>query len=97
MASRNTDRPIRVGVLFSQSGPTSITEQSMLEATLFAIGEVNEAGGINGRELVAVCHDPGGDPLAYNLLANRLLAEDGVKVIFGCYMSSSRKAVLRAV
>lgn len=84
-------------MLFSQSGPTSTTEQSMLDATLFAIGEVNEAGGINGRELVAVCHDPGGDPLAYNLLANRLLAEDGVKVIFGCYMSSSRKAVLRAV
>ena len=97
MASRNTDKPIRVGVLFSQSGPTSTTEQSMLDATLFAIGEVNEAGGINGRELVPVCHDPGGDPLAYNMLANRLLAEDGVKVIFGCYMSSSRKAVLRAV
>lgn len=84
-------------MLFSQSGPTSTTEQSMLGATLFAIDEVNEAGGINGRELVPVCHDPGGDPVAYNLLANRLLAEDGVKVIFGCYMSSSRKAVLRAV
>ncbi len=69
----------------------------MLNATLFAIGEVNDAGGIDGRELVPVQYDPGGDPAAYHGMANRLLTEDSVKVIFGCYMSSSRKAVLRAV
>jgi branched-chain amino acid transport system substrate-binding protein len=69
----------------------------MLGATLFAIDEVNEAGGIDGRELVPICYDPGGDPVAYNANANRLLIDDGVKIIFGCYMSSSRKAVLRAV
>ncbi|KQU74205.1 hypothetical protein ASC75_22255 [Aminobacter sp. DSM 101952] len=89
--------PIRVGVLFSQTGVTAVMERSMLNATLFSIDEVNKAGGINGRELVAVHFDPGGDPFLYNRLANRLLIESGVRVIFGCYMSSSRKAVLRAV
>lgn len=97
MARKAAREPVRVGVLFSRSGPTAVTEQSMLNATLFAIGEVNDAGGIGGRELVPVHYDPGGDPAAYYRTANRLLTEDGVKVIFGCYMSSSRKAVLRAV
>jgi branched-chain amino acid transport system substrate-binding protein len=92
-----TEEPIGVGVLFSQTGVTSVTERSMLSATLFSIDEVNEAGGINGRELVPIHFDPGGDPVVYNRMANRLLAECGVRVIFGCYMSSSRKAVLRAV
>ena len=92
-----TEVPIEVGVLFSQTGVTSVMERSMLNATLFSIDEVNEAGGINGRELVPIHFDPGGDPLAYNRMANQLLAEHGVRVIFGCYMSSSRKAVLRAV
>ena len=88
---------MKVGVLFSQTGVTSVTERSMLNATLFAIQEVNEAGGINGRELVPVHYDPGCDAVAYNRLANRLLAEDGIRIIFGCYMSSTRKAVLKAV
>ena len=92
-----TEEPIKVGVLFSRTGVTSVTEGSMLDATLFSIDEVNAAGGINGRELIPVTFDPGGDPIAYNALANRLLTECGVRVIFGCYMSSSRKAVLRAV
>ncbi|WP_315918291.1 transporter substrate-binding domain-containing protein [Mesorhizobium sp. SP-1A] len=97
MARNLAQAPIKVGVLFSRSGLTAITEQSMLNATLFAIGEVNEAGGIDGRELVPIHYDPAGDPAAYYGTANRLLTEDRVKVIFGCYMSSSRKAVLRAV
>ncbi|MFU0504442.1 transporter substrate-binding domain-containing protein [Pseudaminobacter sp. NGMCC 1.201702] len=92
-----TEEPIEVGVLFSQTGVTSVMERSMLDATLFSIDEVNKAGGINGRELVPIHYDPAGDPIAYNRMADRLLAEHGVRVIFGCYMSSSRKAVLRAV
>lgn len=92
-----TEEPIKVGVLFSQTGSTAVTERSMLNATLFSIGEVNEAGGINGRELVPVAYDPGGDTNSYHHMANLLLGENDVRVIFGCYMSSSRKAVLRAV
>lgn len=97
MTATRTQEPIKVGVLFSQTGVTSVTERSMLNATLFAIHEVNEAGGINGRELVAIHYDPGSDAVAYNRLANKLLVDDGVRIIFGCYMSSTRKAVLKAV
>ena len=47
----NTD-PIRVGVLFSRSGTTASVEYSQLLGTRFAIQQINDGGGIDGRELV---------------------------------------------
>ncbi len=49
----------------------------MADATLFAIDEVNAAGGINGRELVPIHLDPAGDLTAYYYLAKQLLVEHG--------------------
>lgn len=92
----NTD-PVRVGVLFSRTGTTSRVELSQALGTSFAIREINEAGGIDGRELIAVPHDPECIPRNYRLLAERLVQEDRVNVIFGCYMSSTRKAVMPVV
>lgn len=89
--------PVRIGVMFSQTGWTAVTERTMLEATSFAIEEINRAGGINGRALVPVYRDPAGDPAAYQAMATELLSECGVKVILGCYTSSQRKAVLSAL
>ena len=51
--------PWRVGVLFSQSGVMAVIEETQLRATLLAIDEINQAGGINGRELVPLVYDPG--------------------------------------
>lgn len=89
--------PIKVGVLYSETGVTSAIENSQLLGTLLAIEEINEAGGINGRLIVPVRYDPQSEPLRYRALAERLVAIDNVKVIFGCYMSSSRKAVIPVV
>lgn len=87
----------RVGVLFSQSGVTAVIEESQLRATLLAIDEINQSGGVNDRELVPVIYDPASDAQTYALCAKRLMIEDGITTIFGCYMSSSRKAVLPVV
>ena len=92
----NTD-PIRVGVLFSRTGTTSRVEQAQSFGTFFAIREINDAGGIDGRELVAVHYDPECIPRHYRLLAEKMVQEDGINVIFGCYMSSTRKAVMPVV
>ncbi|WP_175166208.1 transporter substrate-binding domain-containing protein [Paraburkholderia fynbosensis] len=89
--------PIKVGVLYSETGVTSAIELSQLYATLFAIREINDAGGIDGREVVPIRYDPQSDPVRYRALAERLILEDDVPVIFGCYMSSTRKAVLPIV
>jgi branched-chain amino acid transport system substrate-binding protein len=84
-------------VLFSRAGITSRVERSQLMGTFFAIREINEAGGIDGRELQAVHRDPECVPLQYRNLAIELIQQERVNVIFGCYMSSTRKAVIPVV
>jgi len=92
-----TSEPWRVGVLFSSSGITAVIEETQLRGTLTAIDELNEAGGVCGREIEPVIYDPGSEPAAYGHLAKRLMVEDGITTMFGCYTSSSRKAVLPVV
>lgn len=89
--------PVRVGVLFSHTGVTSTIGLSQLHGALLAIDEINEAGGINGRELVPVQYDAQSNPQRYAQLAEQLIVQDKVNVIFGCYMSSSRKAVIPVI
>jgi ABC-type branched-subunit amino acid transport system substrate-binding protein len=87
----------RVGVLFSRSGATGVTESAHFFGTALAIEEINQLGGVLDRPLVPVVYDPKGDIAEYRKLATRLLLEDEVNVIFGCSRSSSRKAVLPVV
>ena len=96
MKSKSTE-PIRVGVLFSETGVTSVIEESERMGTLLAIQEVNESGGINGRELQAVSYDAKSRPARFASLAEKLILEERVHVILGCYMSSTRKAVIPVV
>lgn len=89
--------PIRVGILYPETGVISTIGCSQIQGSLLAIDEINQAGGIDGREIVPVRYDSRSTPAVYATLAERLIVEDKVNVIFGCYMSSSRKAVLPIV
>ncbi|MDM9559594.1 transporter substrate-binding domain-containing protein [Bordetella petrii] len=89
--------PVRIGILYSETGVTSTIGQSQLQGALLAIDEINAEGGLDGRELVAVRYDPASTPALYAELAERLIVRDHINVIFGCYMSSSRKAVIPVV
>jgi urea transport system substrate-binding protein len=84
--------PIKVGVLHSRTGSMAINEVPVLLATLVAIDEINQEGGINGRLLEAVIEDGASDPDVFSKGAN-LLLDQGVEVIFGTWTSRSRKAV----
>jgi branched-chain amino acid transport system substrate-binding protein len=92
-----TSEPWKVGVLFSRSGFLAVIEETQYCGTMVAIDEINAAGGINGRELVACAYDPSSDNQLFRSYSRKMLAEDGIKTIFGCYASSSRKAVLPIV
>ncbi|MBI3960316.1 MAG: urea ABC transporter substrate-binding protein [Chloroflexi bacterium] len=85
---------IKVGVLHSLSGTMSISEVSVRDATLLAINEINAAGGINGKMLEAVVEDGASDWPTFAEKARKLIQQDGVAVVFGCWTSASRKAVL---
>jgi branched-chain amino acid transport system substrate-binding protein len=87
----------RVGVLFSQTGVTSTIERTQLNATLLAIEEINASGGVLGRPIEPVMYDPVSDPKKFRAFAERLFQVDRIRLLFGCYMSSTRKAVLPVV
>jgi len=87
----------RVGVLFSQTGVTQAIERTQLNGTLLAVEEINANGGILGRAIEPVIYDPASDPMKFRAFAERLFQVDRVKLLFGCYMSSTRKAVLPVV
>jgi branched-chain amino acid transport system substrate-binding protein len=87
----------RVGVLFSQSGVTSTIERTQLNATLLAIEEINANGGVLGRPIEPVMYDPASDHKKFRAFAERLFQVDRIRLLFGCYMSSTRKAVLPVV
>jgi branched-chain amino acid transport system substrate-binding protein len=74
-----------------------IPETEHYQGTLLAIEEINAAAGVLGKPIQPVCYDPESDLAKYRQLADRLLVEDEVSVIFGCCTSSSRKAVLSSI
>lgn len=87
----------RVGVLFSQSGTTAVTETEHLRGTELAIAEINAAGGVLGRPIVPTVYDPRSRNADYLALARKMLADDDLDIIFGCSSSASRKTVLPIV
>lgn len=85
---------IRIGVLFSQTGIMAVTETAHINGVLLACDEINSGGGILGRPLEPILMNPDGDDRRYAEMATDLILNYGVKTIFGCCLSTSRKAVL---
>jgi urea transport system substrate-binding protein len=85
--------PIKVGVLHSLSGTMAISEKPVVDATLLAIKEINENGGVLGRPVEAIVEDGASDGPTFARLAEKLITEDKVSSVFGCWTSSSRKSV----
>ncbi|MFO0822084.1 MAG: transporter substrate-binding protein [Gemmataceae bacterium] len=84
---------IRIGVLHSQTGSMALSESPVIDATLMAIEEVNQAGGVKGKQLQPIVMDGKSDPETFAVAAEKLLVEERVAVVFGCWTSAARKAV----
>ena len=86
--------PIVVGILHSQTGPMAISEKSMIDAEVLALEQINAAGGLLGRPVQWVIADGASDPATFATQAQKLIRDDNVCVVFGCWTSASRKSVL---
>lgn len=100
-SSANTDETatssgdaIKVGILHSLSGTMAISETSVRDAELLAIKEINAAGGVLGKQIEYVVEDGASDNATFTEKAQKLLLDDKVATVFGCWTSASRKAVL---
>lgn len=85
---------IKVGILHSLSGTMAISEKSVVDAELLAIAEINEAGGVLGKKIEPIKEDGASDWPTFAEKAKKLIDQDKVVTIFGCWTSASRKAVL---
>jgi urea transport system substrate-binding protein len=86
--------PIVVGILHSQTGPMAVSEKSMIEAEVLALEQINQAGGLLGRKVRWVIADGASDWPTFARQAEKLIRDDKVTVVFGCWTSASRKSVL---
>ena len=94
VAARPAGEIIKVGILHSLSGPLARSELAVRDATLLALTEINNAGGILGKQLQPVIEDGASDPAIFAEKARKLLTKDKVAVVFGGWTSAGRKAML---
>ena len=57
---------IKVGILHSLSGTMAISETSVRDAELLAIKEINENGGVLGKQIEAVIEDGASDTAVFS-------------------------------
>jgi len=85
--------PIKVGLLEDVSGDLGVIGIPKLHGSQLAAKEINEAGGILGRQIELIHLDPQGDNRRYQEFARRLLQRDEVDVLIGGITSASREAL----
>jgi len=89
-----TATEVTVGQLHSATGTMAISETGSIQAERLAIDQINEAGGILGRKIKIIQEDGASDWPTFAEKAKKLLEQDKVASVMGCWTSASRKAVL---
>jgi branched-chain amino acid transport system substrate-binding protein len=88
----NTE-PIKVGFFAPTTGPVAADGESSLNAAKLAVKNVNEAGGIDGREVILVDYDDAFDTKQAVSVAQKLTTKDDVvAVVSGSYSGTTRAA-----
>lgn len=89
-----TDTEVIVGQLHSATGTMAISETGSIQAEQLAIDQINAMGGILGRKIKVIKEDGASDWPTFAEKSKKLLVNDKVAAVFGCWTSASRKAVL---
>jgi len=70
----------------------AISERPLLEAELMAIDEINQHGGVLGCRINPIIADGASIPVTFAQKAQEMLTA-GIRMLFGCWTSASRKAI----
>ncbi|MFK7868346.1 MAG: urea ABC transporter substrate-binding protein [Roseobacter sp.] len=89
-----TDDTVTIGILHSVTGTMAISETGSVQAEKLAIEQINAQGGILGRQIEYIQEDGASDWPTFAEKARKLLVNDKVASVMGCWTSASRKAVL---
>ena len=89
-----TGDTVKVGILHSVTGTMAISETGSVQAEKLAIKQINDMGGVLGRKIEFIQEDGASDWPTFAEKSKKLLVNDKVAAVFGCWTSASRKAVL---
>jgi len=88
---------IKIGGVFSVSGPASSLGKPELDTVKLLVKEVNDNGGINGKKIKLVAYDDKSDQNEAVLDTKKLIEEDHVIAIIGGSTSGNSLAMLPLV
>ena len=89
--------PIKIGALFSVSGPAAFLGEPERNTAQMVVNEINKAGGIKGRKLELVVIDTQGDPAKAVQGANKLIKDDKVVAIIGPSTTGDSMAIIPVI
>lgn len=91
------DSPIKIGALFSVSGPASFLGEPERNTAEMMVNEINKTGGIKGRKLELIVYDTQADATKAVQAVNKLIKDDKVAVIIGPSTTGDTMAVIPVV
>ena len=89
-----TGETIKIGLNYELSGGTATYGQSSVDGIELAVKEINEAGGVNGKQVELVKYDNKSDASEAFTLATKLMTSDGVVAVLGPATTGNFKAVI---
>lgn len=84
---------VKIGAIFDLTGGLNIYGIQQDNALDLAVASVNEAGGVNGEEVVVVGYDAQSELSKYTQFAQTAVLRDGISAMFAGLTSSSREAI----
>ena len=89
-----TDDEIVLGTNIDLSGPIAQLGKEYVNGLRMALDEINEAGGVNGRQIRVVVEDNGYEPRRAVLAAQKLVTQDEVFAVIGTMGTATNLAAL---
>ena len=88
---------VKIGWLSSLTGPLSSSAIAENQGVVFAVDEINRAGGILGRKVELLTRDTAGDPVKAVNMAQQLVFADKGQFVIGPVNSGEALAVVPAL
>jgi branched-chain amino acid transport system substrate-binding protein len=86
--------PVTLGIYEPLSGPSAYYGQTAVNGARMAVQEINEAGGVLGRQLILIEEDDAGDVTVTVSAVKKLILKDKVCAVIGDYYSSCTSAAM---
>ncbi|MGL4986138.1 MAG: ABC transporter substrate-binding protein [Treponemataceae bacterium] len=91
--SKSSEEVIKIGGIFPLSGAVAVYGNEARNGVELAIKEINENGGVAGKQLVLISEDDEGAPEKTVNAYKKLTSRDGVKIIIGSLTSGSTASI----